>query len=1032
MLPCRALSSCARLQMILFSHVPLRLSATSWRSPPSPFPTDPHLALTSGNAQKSATSERDSQPPRVKPSPRLRPQAVSSASVDSQATPNAKPATRRRTRTAAAGAASGAPVADMPVTGGSAVTAEGATVTGPAVSAGKAPAGAQAEGEGEEAQGARGGGAIHVITGPMFAGKTTALLERMHEEMGRGRSVLVVKSKADTRYARDAVVSHDGAAMPCLAVRSLLEILAEDGAHRDAYEQAAVIGVDEAQFIHGLVEFSLRAADHDGKTLFIAGLDGDFRRKRFGELLDLIPHADSVTKLAARCEMCGRPASFTLRKTQETKLRLCFLSTSTTSLVPARQAFSTPTMAIQDGSASGDDDDAVPHAKTGLDFLLSSLALEKVARSTPDTIPLPKEAAPAVLNPPDTTETMDEEPTVGSAPQPVVKPPATAAARNVRLKQATLSFGKTSAMVVVENNVAGPSERPRPRLNIDMNQLIADVYEDAHNKFKSQWSARFPWLVLMKTSCGLPGFKCSVCEAHAGDAGKCGRRGKGATDVQTQSFCKHAGTQKHKLAMTKFTALKECGTRQPLIDQLRVTGDGEKLRVESLLDSLLFVSKCDAPMGLWVKLVRYLAEKGVKGFPKKGYGTYYTTYGFGELTQATATWLQTTHLEHVLTSPFIGISLDESTDRCSGKHMIMYVTFIRDSKVATEFMTLITVDKGDAATLVGLLVSLLQAVSIDLRRISGISTDGANVMMGSKSGLVTHLRLRIPHLVSSHCIAHSLELQGIHVVRWLSWGDAVLRFIAVLPGLIVMLKEWDADLYALLDYAGVYGQIRRTISHIESRYVDSGDDFCGGVSERLSPFLARHGSGGNREVTVEGVDSDERPTRFKFKLHEDEVEYFEGPATHDGCVEVCTTFAEKIVFELESRLGDLEGMAGAKLFTPDEYPLDRGERLAGCLQWLSSLVTLFKADKSDLNPACKNDRSFHAGLTAMLKTPDWRENYPNLVQLWVAVAVLPLSTVECERGFSRQNIIKSWQRGAMKDARLGDLMCMSLMQYQPK
>ncbi|CAI7885866.1 unnamed protein product [Closterium sp. NIES-53] len=457
---------------------------------------------------------------------------------------------------------------------------------------------------------------------------------------------------------------------------------------------------------------------------------------------------------------------------------------------------------------------------------------------------------------------MDEEPTVGSSPQPVVKPPATAAARNVRLKQATLSFGKTSATVVVENNVAGPSEMPHPRLNIDMDQLIADVYEDAHDKFKSQW------------------------------------------------------------------------------------------------------------------------------------------YGFGELTQVTATWLQTTQLEHVLTSPFIGISLDESTDRCSGKHMILYVTFIRDSKVATEFMTLITVDKGDAAILVGLLVSHLQAVGIDLRQISGISTDGANVMMGSKSGLVTRLRLRIPHLVSSHCIAHkealaakhaaenipafhvvdkvirtvaehlgrsgpwhqrfmdlqdvftstSLELQGIHVVCWLSRGDAVLRFIVVLPGLIVMLKEWDADLafqHKELDYAGVYGQIRRTTSHIESRCVDCGDDFGGGVSERLSPFLARHGLGGNREVTVEGVDSDGRPTRFKFKLHEDKVEDFEGPATHDGCVEVCTAFAEKIVFELESRLGDLEGMAGAKLFTPDEYPLDQAERLARCLQWLSSLVTLFKADKSE-------------------------------------------------------------------------------------
>ncbi|CAI7877531.1 unnamed protein product, partial [Closterium sp. NIES-54] len=123
-----------------------------------------------------------------------------------------------------------------------------------------------------------------------------------------------------------------------------------------------------------------------------------------------------------------------------------------------------------------------------------------------------------------------------------------------------------------------------------------------------------------------------------------------------------------------------------------------------------------------------------------------------------------------------------------------------------------------------------------------------------------------------------------------------------------------------------------------------------------------------------------------------------------------------------------------------------------CLEWLQSLVTLFKADLTDeilpgidkrraekelrmftsvLAASTKGERRFHAGLTAMLKTPDWRDNYPNLVLLWVAVAVLPLSTVECERGFSRQNIIKSWKRSALKDARLGDLMCMSLMDYTP-
>lgn len=45
-------------------------------------------------------------------------------------------------------------------------------------------------------------------------------------------------------------------------------------------------------------------------------------RKRFGSVLDIIPLADSITKLTARCEICGKNASFTLRKTQDTEVEL--------------------------------------------------------------------------------------------------------------------------------------------------------------------------------------------------------------------------------------------------------------------------------------------------------------------------------------------------------------------------------------------------------------------------------------------------------------------------------------------------------------------------------------------------------------------------------------------------------------------------------------------------------------------------------------------------------------------------------------
>lgn len=43
-------------------------------------------------------------------------------------------------------------------------------------------------------------------------------------------------------------------------------------------KQLEVIGIDEAQFFDDLYDFCCKAADHDGKTLIIAGLDGDYLR----------------------------------------------------------------------------------------------------------------------------------------------------------------------------------------------------------------------------------------------------------------------------------------------------------------------------------------------------------------------------------------------------------------------------------------------------------------------------------------------------------------------------------------------------------------------------------------------------------------------------------------------------------------------------------------------------------------------------------------------------------------------------------
>ena len=53
-----------------------------------------------------------------------------------------------------------------------------------------------------------------------------------------------------------------------------------------------------------------------GKHVVVCGLDGDYKRQKFGTILDLVPMCDRVKKLTAVCALCrggNARAVFTLR-----------------------------------------------------------------------------------------------------------------------------------------------------------------------------------------------------------------------------------------------------------------------------------------------------------------------------------------------------------------------------------------------------------------------------------------------------------------------------------------------------------------------------------------------------------------------------------------------------------------------------------------------------------------------------------------------------------------------------------------------
>ena len=72
------------------------------------------------------------------------------------------------------------------------------------------------------------------------------------------------------------------------------------------------------QFFEDLLK---TVVDVHKKHVHICGLDGDFRRQRFGTILDLIPYSDKVEKLGAFCGVCkdGTYAIFSHRVSNESE-----------------------------------------------------------------------------------------------------------------------------------------------------------------------------------------------------------------------------------------------------------------------------------------------------------------------------------------------------------------------------------------------------------------------------------------------------------------------------------------------------------------------------------------------------------------------------------------------------------------------------------------------------------------------------------------------------------------------------------------
>ena len=152
-------------------------------------------------------------------------------------------------------------------------------------------------------------GYLELIIGCMWSGKTTRLINIYNTLTEQGETPIIINHtmiKTDS----STLVTHDNKEQACIFIDHL----------HNKYIPLHIkyILINEGQFFPDLYLWVKTMVNTYHKHIYIAGLNGDFEKKGFSNILSLIPECDSIIKLNAKCSMCkDKDAIFSHRNTTD-------------------------------------------------------------------------------------------------------------------------------------------------------------------------------------------------------------------------------------------------------------------------------------------------------------------------------------------------------------------------------------------------------------------------------------------------------------------------------------------------------------------------------------------------------------------------------------------------------------------------------------------------------------------------------------------------------------------------------------------
>ena len=146
-----------------------------------------------------------------------------------------------------------------------------------------------------------------LICGPMYSGKSTALLQRVERSLYANRSVMVIRPLKDDR----GYLTHSDTSDPLVALGKKfdrLDVLFYNEINDEvllkvkSYDE---IFVDEYFMIKNCKKLFELYGNTPVKNIYFAGLLASSENKLFDETIEILPYCDKIKKLNGVCTKCG-------------------------------------------------------------------------------------------------------------------------------------------------------------------------------------------------------------------------------------------------------------------------------------------------------------------------------------------------------------------------------------------------------------------------------------------------------------------------------------------------------------------------------------------------------------------------------------------------------------------------------------------------------------------------------------------------------------------------------------------------------